>query len=105
MFTDVGGCQQRVVNGDELLIAYDAFNAVEFLKLSSEAYLTRVGKPVTVTVTNGATGTPVVGAAVGGQVTGADGEVTLTFTSKGVKTLKAEKASAIRSNGIVIFVI
>lgn len=104
-FTDVGGCQQRVVAGDQILIAYDAFNAQQFLTLSSSTYLTKVGKPVTVTVTGGGTSqTPVEGATVDGQTTGADGKVTLIFTSGGFKKLKAEKPGSIRSNEISIFV-
>lgn len=103
-FTAVGGCQQRVSDEDQILIAYDAFNAQQFLKLSSTGYLTHVGKPVVVTVENGADQTPVEGAMVNGQKTGADGKVTLTFTSSGPKKLKAEKLNAIRSNEIVIIV-
>lgn len=93
-----------MLNGDQILIAYDAFNAQRYLRLSSASYYTKVGKPVIITVTNGTAQTPVEGATVNGQTTDANGKVTLTFTSSGLMKLKAEKLNAIRSNAIVIFV-
>lgn len=103
-FIDVGGCQERVSNGDQFLIAYEALDTQQYLRLSSASYSTKVGEPVIITVTNGTAQTPVEGATVNGQMTDADGKVTLTFTSGGLRQLKAEKLNAIRSNAIAIFV-
>lgn len=105
-FTAVGGCQERVSDGDQFLIAYGALTtpAQLYLRLSSSGNYTRVGEPVVVTVTNGTAQTPVRGATVHGQTTDANGSATLIFTSTGFWQLKAEKLNAIRSNGILIFV-
>lgn len=103
-FTPVGGCQQEVKFGNEVLWAFDAFNANAFLKLTGPV-TTRVNKDVVLTVTDGSSGSPIEGAAVDGKVTDVNGHVTLTFTTPGVKTLKAEKESAIRSNGLVVLVV
>lgn len=103
-FTPVGGCQQEVKFSNEVLWAFDAFNANAFLKLTGPI-TTRVNKDVVLTVTDGSSGSHIEGAAVDGKVTDVNGHVTLTFTSPGVKTLKAEKESAIRSNGLVVLVV
>ncbi|KAG5645089.1 hypothetical protein DXG03_006903 [Asterophora parasitica] len=100
---DVGGCQQRVKLLDEVLWAFDPFGKPA-LKLSG-TQLARVGKPVTLTVTDGQNGTPIVGASVDGQISDAAGHVTVTFTSAGVKGLKAEKANTVRSNRLQIAVV
>ncbi|KAG6876361.1 hypothetical protein C0993_003788, partial [Termitomyces sp. T159_Od127] len=90
----VGGCQLRVKLFDEVLFAYGAVNKT--LKLSGPRE-TRIGVPVTLTVTDGATGAPVAGALVGHEVSDVDGHVSVAFFSTGSKDLKAEKSDAIRS--------
>jgi hypothetical protein len=60
-FTPVGGCQQEVKFKDEVLWAFDAFNAAHFLKLSSPSNVIHVHKPVEFTVVDGLTGIPVSG--------------------------------------------
>lgn len=97
----VGGCQQQVATGDEVLFAFDAFNKQHALKLTgpNTAF---VGQTKTVTVVDGATGVPVAGAVVSGQVTGADGKAQITFISPGIHQLKAERADSIRSNALVV---
>ncbi|KAL0638372.1 hypothetical protein Q9L58_002514 [Maublancomyces gigas] len=103
-FITVGGCQERVSDGDQFLIAYEALDTQLYLRLPSVSIYTKMGKPVIITVTNGTAQTPVSGATVDGQTTDADGKVTLIFNSIGFRELKAEKLNAIRSNAIMIFV-
>ncbi|KAG5636794.1 hypothetical protein H0H81_006815 [Sphagnurus paluster] len=99
---EVGGCQQQVKLDDEVLWAYGTFEQPP-LKLSGPN-VARVGRPITLTVTNGVTGAPVAGALVDGETSDAVGKVSLTFSNGGVKAVKAKKANSIRSNGLVIVV-
>ncbi len=102
-FSELGGCQQEVKPGEEVLWAFNAFEAAHFLKLKK-------GKrgSNTVRVTDGATGEPIAGATVGpvnngpGVQTNAEGEATLTFTTPGKYRVKAELAGSIRSNSVLI---
>ena len=103
-FTPVGGCQQEVKHNDEILFAFNAFNANFFLKLEGPSTAHR-GVPVVLTVTDGQTGKPVPGATVDGSTTDASGHVSVTFPHFGVQELKATKADAIRSNQLSILVI
>lgn len=102
-FTPVGGCQQIVHRGEEVLWAFNAFNAEHFLKLKKGKH----GSD-TVLVTDGMTGEPIEGATVGpvnngpGVTTNAHGEATLTFANPGKHRVKAERAGSIRSNSVVI---
>lgn len=105
--TPVGGCQQRVGLGDEVLFAYDAFTeehaAKHVLELAGPNTAT-TGRPVVVTVTDGTTGGPVADARVDGATTGADGKATVTFDTAGAKRLKAERSDFIRSNALSVMV-
>ena len=103
-FTPVGGCQQEVSTSDDVLFAFDAFNKVHFLKLSGPATAI-VGKPEKFTVIDGMSGTPVAGASLNDQTTAADGTVLVTFTSRGLKSLKASKSDSIRSNAVDVIVV
>ncbi|KAF8992283.1 hypothetical protein BDQ17DRAFT_1312996 [Cyathus striatus] len=103
-FTPVGGCQQEVKTLDNALFAFDAFSKVHFLKLTGPN-IAKVGKPVTLTVTDGLNNNaPVAGATVEGETTDANGQVTVIFTSAGVIQAKAEKDDSIRSNALVVVV-
>jgi len=102
--TPVGGCQQRVKFQDNLLWAFDAFNKAHFLKLEGPHTAHR-NQPVTLTVTDGATGGPIAGAAVRGQTSDADGRVSVTFGDVGVEGVKAEKSDSLRSNKLEIVVL
>jgi hypothetical protein len=105
---NVGGCQQRVKTGDEVLFAFDFFSSdpalpsKPLLRLSGPAKVA-TGAQVTLTVTEGF-GRPFAGATVAGLQTGADGAATVTFASPGLVRLKAEAAGTIRSNAIAICV-
>jgi hypothetical protein len=100
--SDLGGCQQRVNDGDEVLWAYDGFGK-PWLELDTRA-TAHTGETFAVTVTDGQDGSPEAGASVGGAVTGADGRAMLTFPDRGVYRLKADKAETIRSATAVVCV-
>jgi len=102
-FTPVGGCQQEVKRNDEVLFAFNAFNANAFLKLTGPSTAHK-GHPVIFTVTDGQTSKPVAGATVDGQTSNANGQVSVTFTNDGRQTVKATKSNAIRSNKLTIIV-
>jgi hypothetical protein len=102
-FPSVGGCQQKVTQGDEVLWVFDAFNKTRALKLSGPGSAT-TGSPVTVQVVDGADGSPQAGATVNGNPTGADGRATLSFAAPGIYRLKAERADAVRSNRVILCV-
>ena len=101
--TQVGGCQQRVAAGDEVLFGYDFFSKTHLLKLTAPQRAA-TGESFTVTVVDGKDGTPVAGASVGGALTGADGTATLAFESAGVQRLKADHPTSIRSNAAQVCV-
>jgi hypothetical protein len=102
-FTPVGGCQQEVHNGDQVLWAFNAFNAQYFLKLAAPSTAS-VGVPFQVTVIDGSTGSPISGATVGGAQTDASGHAMVTIQSSGIVTLKASAPNSIRSNGVAVAV-
>lgn len=102
-FPTVGGCQQKVNQGDEVLWVFDAFNKTRALKLSGPSSAT-TGAPVTVQVVDGADGSPQPAATVNGSPTGADGRATLSFAAPGIYRLKAERADAVRSNRVILCV-
>jgi hypothetical protein len=100
-FSDKGGCQKRVLAGQDVLWAAVPFSVDVPLKLTGPATAT-TGQPVQVRVIDGQRGTPQAGATVGGSTTGADGVASLTFAEPGIYRLKAAKPGTIRSNTIVL---
>jgi len=100
-FTPVGGCQEEVKLNDDILFAFDAFNKVHFLKLTGPN-TARVGHAVILTVTDGQNGGAVAGAVVDGNVSDANGQVSVTFAKRGRNEVKAEKSDSIRSNRLII---
>jgi hypothetical protein len=101
--SSVGGCQQLVSTGDDVLFAYDFFSKAHLLKLTGPGTAEQ-GQPVTVKVVDGQDGSAIAGASVGGQVTGADGTAQVTFADRGEQRLKAERADSVRSNALVVCV-
>ncbi len=103
----VGGCQQLLQSGDEVLYAYDFFGpdfgSRPLLKLGGPGQAA-TGKAVSVYVTNGTDGKPVESATVSGTATAADGSASVSFSSPGLRTLKAKKPGSIRSNALRICV-
>jgi hypothetical protein len=100
-FSDVGGCQVKLNQGDETLYAFDAFSKTAVLRLGGPGSAT-VGQPVNVTVTDTQNDVPAANASVSGATTGADGVAAVTFGTEGIYRLKAERADAIRSNALVV---
>jgi Domain of unknown function (DUF4430) len=98
-FASVGMCQFRVQPGDRILFARMT-GSETILQLAGPSTVS-TGAPATYTVTDAASGAPLAGATVGGQLTGADGKAMATFDSPGTRTLKATRANSIRSNGVV----
>jgi hypothetical protein len=102
-FSDKGGCQKRVLAGQDVLWAGIPFSVSVPLRLAGPSSAV-TGEPVTVQVTDGSNGDPQDGATVGGATTGPDGRAVLTFPQKGIYRLKAEKPDTIRSNTLVLCV-
>ena len=94
---NVGGCQQQVAAGDDVIFGYDFFSKAHLLKLTGPVRAA-TGEPVWVTVTDGQGGTPLEGATVGGRTTGADGSTSLSYATPGLYPLKAERPDSLRSN-------
>lgn len=99
--SQVGGCQQRVRQGDEVVWAFDAFSKSHALRLTGPASVT-TGRQVAVRVTDSATGAPIAGAGIAGTVTGGDGNATFSLSDPGVYRLKAERSDSVRSNSLVM---
>src|SRR5215211_6873539 len=82
-FSDKGGCQKRVLAGQDVLWAGIPFSVSIPLKLTGpESAVT--GQPVQVEVTDGSNGDPQEGATVAGATTGADGRAMLAFPDEGI---------------------
>jgi hypothetical protein len=106
-FPSVGGCQQPVQTGDQVLFVYDAFGKPMLELTGPEDPIVRVGDVVALTVTDGVTGDPVAGASIDGVtgVTGADGRLDATFSAIGATPLiKARLDGTVRSNAIQLCV-
>ena len=95
--SNVGGCQQEVQNGSDVLFGFDFFSKSHLLELSGPA-TAQAGQPVSLKVIDGQDGSAISGASVGGSTTAADGTASVTYTSPGVVRLKAERSDSIRSN-------
>lgn len=122
-FTPVPGCEFEPRANDQVLWAYNAFNAADFLRLTASSTTVAPGQTTTVQATNGSTGAVVSGAVVApvstdpltdyetvessdpsAVTTDASGDATLSWSTPGWKRLKAVKADAIRSNRLDICV-
>jgi len=102
--TSVGGCQQQVQTGDEVLFAYDLFSKAHILRLESSVSTAAVGQEVAFTVVDGQDGSAIAGAAVGGTTTDSSGSAVVTFPSPGSYTQRATKGDSIRSNNVIVCV-
>ena len=102
-FSDKGGCQKRVLAGQDVLWAAVPFSVDVPLKLTGPP-AAQTGRPVQVRVVDGQTGSAQAGATVAGATTDPSGVATLTFDAAGIYRLKAEKPGTIRSNTIAVCV-
>ncbi len=111
----VGGCQVALAPGNEVLWAYNYFNLSHQLSLTGpESVL--AGTQFAVHVTDGQTGAPIAGAAIGevsagvttripsSPLTDASGYATISLARTGSVTLKATRADSVRSNGFGVCV-
>ena len=94
--TEAGGCQVKVEQGDQVLIAYDAFGKVK-LRLTG-ARGSRSGNVFALFVLDGTTGKRVAGARVAGRTSNSQGRVLLRIERRGLYRFKATAPNAIRSN-------
>jgi hypothetical protein len=102
---EVGGCQQLLSAGDEVLWAYDQFSKKHILRAVG-AHRVRVGRTLKVKVLDTQNGrVPIKGARIGGKKTNADGVVKLKFRTTGTKRLKATRSDSVRSNQLEVKVL
>jgi hypothetical protein len=101
-FASLGACADPVTAGAAVLFAYGD-GSESLLALSGPA-LARPGDTISVKVTD-ATGAPVAGASVGGELTGGDGAATLgPLPERAHVDFKASKPGTIRSNRLRVCV-
>ncbi|KAG6884285.1 hypothetical protein C0993_012498, partial [Termitomyces sp. T159_Od127] len=102
-FSEVGGCQLEVKEGDEVLWAFGSSRQIA-MRLDGPKEVT-VNSFSRFRVTDGSNGNPVANTSVDGSMTDKNGYVELQFQEVGVKELKAEKSGNIRSNTLHVKVI
>jgi hypothetical protein len=104
--SQVGGCQQQVAQGDDVLFAFASYGSPLLLLATPGRAAT--GEPVQVTVEenegNGGSSKPASGANVGGATTDPSGHATLSFADAGNHVLKASRGGSIRSNAATVCV-
>ncbi|KAG0646193.1 hypothetical protein D0Z07_8117 [Hyphodiscus hymeniophilus] len=106
-FTPVGGCQTEPQPSDEILWAYNAFNANYFLQVSPSTATLSVGQTVVFTVhgyDGGGQVAPVAVAWFDGLPTNSQGQVVFVATQPGTFRYKATRSDSIRSAAVVITV-
>jgi hypothetical protein len=94
--TSAGGCQTRVQQGDQVLIAYDSFDKRK-LRLTGVRG-SRSREVFALFVLDGVTGQRIAGASVGGKTSNTQGRVLLRITRRGLYRFKATAPNSIRSN-------
>ena len=105
-FSSVGGCQQEVQQGDDVLFAYSQFGQ-PLLQLSGSPTRAATGEKFDLTVQqNDGSGnrTPAVGASVAGATTDATGHASVSFADAGSHTFKATESGTVRSNAATVCV-
>jgi hypothetical protein len=102
-FASFGACADPVEDGDDVLFAYA--DGSEVLLALFGPRRARPNREFSVLVADASTGQPVAGAEVDGQLTGADGKVTLDAPGRRpFVDLKATRTGAIRSNRLRVCV-
>jgi hypothetical protein len=102
-FAELGGCQQRIKAGDEVLFAVGNGDEKHELKLTGPKKAT-VGKAFKLKLVDGATGDAVDGAKVARQTVPASGVVKVKPKKAGKLTFKGRAPASIRSNAVTISV-
>jgi hypothetical protein len=94
--TSAGGCQTRVEQGDQVLIAFDSFDKTK-LRLTGVRGA-RSGKVFALFVLDGVTGERIAGARIANRPTNSQGRALLRITKRGLYRFKATAPNSIRSN-------
>ena len=94
--TEAGGCQTKVQQGDQVLIAFDAFGKTKLRLTGTRG--SRSGRAFALVVLDGTNDQPVAGARVAGRTSNSQGRVLLRITKRGLYRFKATKSDAVRSN-------
>ena len=106
VLSNVGGCQQRVNAGDDVLWAYSTYGD-PLLVLGGTPQRAQTGEQFTVSVQqedgNGHVA-PASGASVAGQTTDATGHAMIAFADPGNHTFKATRSDSVRSNAQTVCV-
>ena len=97
----VGGCQQQVATGDQVLFAFDLFSMRHILKLTGPTHATS-GRKFKVKVVDGQDNKPVAGAKVGVARTNSKGVASTSFKGAGRAVLKATAPLSVRSNALIV---
>lgn len=85
--------------------AFNTSNKTHFLKVEPEDAQVKVGKSLTVKVTDGKTGVGVPRAEIDGIVTNAAGIAMLTFAKVGIYRFKATVSGSLRPNALTVKVV
>lgn len=99
----VGGCQFQLAPNSDVLWAANGGTAAHLLKLDGPSDA-NVGSPTVFRVTDGQNGQPVSGAAVANTASDANGNATVTFSTRGTQTLKASRGDSVRSEALGVCV-
>jgi hypothetical protein len=103
--SSVGGCQQQVHTGDNVLYTFSVYGT-HLLELTAPSRAA-TGESFQVTVQDNdgnGTRTPAVGASVAGTTADASGHATVSFADPGNHTFKATKSGTVRSNAATVCV-
>jgi hypothetical protein len=98
--TDAGGCQVKVEQGDQVLVAFDSFGKRKLRLTGFNG--ARSGRAFALFVLDGVTGERVAGARVGGQTSNTQGRVLLRIKKRGLYRFKATGPEAVRSNSLKV---
>jgi hypothetical protein len=98
--TQVGGCQQQLRPGDDVLVAFNSYGNPK-LKLKGPRKVA-AGQRFQVTVVDGQTGKPYEGATVRRNRTDANGHVPVMLPRAGTYRFKARAFGAVRSNALTV---
>jgi hypothetical protein len=99
--SELGGCQQQVKAGDDVLFAYDFFSKKLLLRLSGPRRVEQRER-FRVRVIDGSTGDPVRGAFVAGRRTNRRGFARVSLVGTGLIVLKAAHSNGVRSNALPV---
>lgn len=98
--TEVGGCQQKVVEREQIMVAFDSFGKKKLWLVGPAGVRSNV--PIRLRVVDGQTAKPVKGARVAGRTTDSDGFAHPRISKRGLYRFKATAPDSVRSNQIKV---